>query len=138
MTIPMAIFWLLLLVSFFNNIKFSFFLFFAMLPFADLSVVPAELGGGTNVLAASGCALTLILRTTLSTSEPIRFLHEVIACIFDMRRLGLMFTFVVISVVMTFATTSIFQGLITVINVPGSDHTVAFRGRILTNASIYV
>lgn len=125
MTIPMAIFWLLLLISLFNDIRFNFFLFFAALPFGDLNIVPA---GAFNVLASSACALTLILRVGLSISMPKSFLPEAVSCMVDPKRLGLLFLFVLISVFMTFTTTSLFQGLIDVINVPGTIDTVALRG----------
>lgn len=127
MTIPMAIFWLLLLASLFIDIRYHFFLFFAALPFADLNILPAG-AGGINVLAASACALTLILRIGLSISMPKSFFYEAISCMVDPKRLGLLFLFVVISLFMTFTTTRLFQGLIDVINVPGSIDTVALRG----------
>lgn len=128
MTIPMAIFWLLLLISLFNDVRFNFFLFFAALPFGDLNILPAGGSGGINVLASSACALTLILRVGLSISMPKTFLSEAASCMVDPKRLGLLFLFLLISVVMTFTTTSLFQGMIDVINIPGTIDKVALRG----------
>ena len=128
MTIPMAIFWLLLIVSFFNDIRFLFFLFFAASPFGDLNILPAGGSGGINVLASSACALTLILRVGLSISMPKSFFYEAASCMVDPKRLGLLFLFVIISIVMTFTTTSLFSGSIDVINIPGTIDKVGLRG----------
>lgn len=128
MTIPMAVFWLLLVLSLFNDIKFTFFLLFVALPFGDLNIVPAGASGGVNVLASSACALTLILRVGLSISMPKTFLYEAASCMVDPKRLGLLFLFLLISLAMTFTTTSMFRGSINVINVPGSIDTVGLRG----------
>lgn len=125
MTLPVIVFWILFLASMFSKIEYLFYLFFISLPFADLNIIP---GGGFNVLASSACAAALIARVLFAMSAHRYAAMDVISCILDVRRLGLIFLFLLSSLLVTFLSINLFHGLITVINQATNKDVLYFTG----------
>lgn len=115
MTWPVGIFWLLLAWGLLSRRPVLIYLFFSAAPFGTLAVVPVELVGGVNLLPQAVCASAIILRLMLD--RPARL--DAVQAMADMRRLGLLSLFLIVSMLVTAFMPRLFAGTVDVVSMAG-------------------
>jgi hypothetical protein len=107
------IFWPLVLWALFSRRPVALFLFFAVIPFGSVSVVPTELTGGLTILPRMICGPVLALRILMRPGG----LTDSWAALSHVRRLGLLSLFMLIAVIVTLFAPRLFLGAIEILGV---------------------
>jgi hypothetical protein len=108
--LPIALYWMLAIWGLFSRRPVLLFLFFATLPFGSLAVVPAALTAGLTFLPTPMTGLLLILKTFTNQQR----LLIGIASALDLRRLGVLFAFWAVALVVTIFMPRLFAGVMIV------------------------
>jgi len=114
-TWPVLVFWCVLLWGVFGSWQVLIYLFFASAAFGSLAVVPVEAAGGVNLLPQAVCAGVIVLRALLNP----QMLRWALAAMLDLRSLGLLMLFLVVSVLVTMFAPRIFAGTVDVVSISG-------------------
>lgn len=123
--LPILAYWLVAAWGLLSPRPVLVYLFFATLPFGTLAVVPPEVTAGLTFVPAPMTALLLIAKTFVNRQ---RLLVAVSAAL-DARRLGILFAFWVVAVVVTVFMPRLFAGSVMIIPV---------RGDVSSRAPLYV
>lgn len=115
MTWPVGIFWLLLAWGLVSRRPVLIFLFFAAAPFGALAVVPVDLVGGINLLPQAVCACAVVLRLVLDPGARAQALQAMA----DVKRLGLLSLFLIVSLLVTAFMPRLFAGTVDVVSMAG-------------------
>ena len=105
--LPIALYWMLAIWGLFSRRPVLLFLFFATLPFGSLAVVPPALTAGLTFLPTPMTGLLLVLKTFTNQQR----LLIGIASALDFRRLGVLFAFWVVALVVTIFMPRLFAGV---------------------------
>lgn len=115
MTWPVGLFWLLLAWGLVSRQSVLIYLFFASAPFGTLAVIPVDMVGGINLLPQSVCASAIILRLILDPAARAKALEAMA----DIRRLGLLSLFLIVSILITAFMPRLFAGTVDVVSMAG-------------------
>lgn len=115
--LPIAIFWLLGMWAVFSRWPVLLFMFFGSVAFGSLAVIPPALTGGLTLTATPMLSLLVIARAFLSPKGPDFFLQAALS----MRKLGLLFLFLIVAILSTIFLPRLFEGAVMV---------VPFRGEL--------
>jgi hypothetical protein len=108
--LPIALYWMLAIWGLFSRRPVLLFLFFATLPFGSLAVVPPALTAGLTFVPTPMTGMLLILKTFTTRQH----LLIGIASALDLRRLGVLFAFWVVALVVTIFMPRLFAGVMIV------------------------
>ncbi|WPP03287.1 hypothetical protein [Methylocella tundrae] len=110
---PSIVMLIILLIGFISRGRLLFYLFFALSAFTSLSLLPPDHFGGFNVQAQTLAALGLFAKTIQRPGA----VRHAIRLIDDMNRLGLLFFFLVVSILVSIISPNLFASTITIVPV---------------------
>jgi hypothetical protein len=105
-TLVLVAFWLLYALAAASPTRWSVYLFFAMLPFGALSVIPTAATGGTTILPVIVCSALLVVKVF----GDYRHRSTLIDGLFGLKRLGMLTGFVLVALIVTATSPQIFSG----------------------------
>jgi hypothetical protein len=104
--VVLAIFWLLFFGAAVSGIRWTLYLFFVSLAFGSLAILPVNLTGGTTFLPHTACSALLFIRSFIACRRP----HLLIDGLLDYNKLGLLASFIVFGLMVTYTAPFLFRG----------------------------
>lgn len=104
--VVLAIFWLLFFGAAVSGIRWTLYLFFVSLAFGSLAILPVNLTGGTTFLPHTACSALLFIRSLIASRRP----HLLIDGLLDYNKLGLLASFIVFGLMVTYTAPFLFRG----------------------------
>lgn len=121
--IPILVFWSLLTWGMFSRVRsLHLYLFFMTIPLSSFAVIPVEASAGMTITGPPVVASFMFLRSLLSQ----RTIRNYLSWAFDMRKLGLLFLFWFVAILVTLVAPRYFTGRVEVVPLKVSD--VGFMG----------
>jgi hypothetical protein len=104
--VVLAIFWLLFFGAAVSGIRWTLYLFFISLAFGSLAILPVNLTGGTTFLPHTACSALLCIRSFMACRRP----HLLIDGLLDYNKLGLLTSFMIFGLMVTYTAPFLFHG----------------------------
>jgi hypothetical protein len=104
--VVLAIFWLLFFGAAVSGIRWTLYLFFISLAFGSLAILPVNLTGGTTFLPHTACSALLCIRSFMACRRP----HLLVDGLLDYNKLGLLTSFIVFGLMVTYTAPFLFHG----------------------------
>lgn len=102
----LAVFWLSFAFAAIMPMRWSIYLFFAILPFGALSVIPTEITGGTTILPVIVCSALMVTKVFSDHRHRMTLVDGLLG----LKRLGLLTGFVLVALIVTATAPRLFSG----------------------------